>query len=269
MRKLIYFFLPLILGIVIASCEKDDSSVIDPILTFPSITSNYITPTVLNSDTVNCIAGATVQSEEPLASVTVKFYDLGNNVDIQVDLKDDGVYPDTTAGDNKYTGIVFYNYFCRQVGSHKVEFLATNVSGLSSAPIQENVNVIRIPNQPPVVSGIFITPDSTQANVNAFFGFLINATDPNGACDIAKVFYIGFRPNGIQLNTSLELFDDGSCCIIPGSGVTSGDTTANDNKFTRLTAGAPPETGYYRYYIRAVDRSGDTSNVLADSIYVY
>jgi hypothetical protein len=268
LRKLKYFIIPLILGILIASCEKDDTNVIDPILTFPAITSHYITPTVINSDTVNCIAGATVQSDEPISSVTVKFYDFSNNVLIQADLKDDGVYPDTTAGDNKYTGIVYYNFFCRQVGVHKTEFLATNISGLTSAPIQENVTIIRNPNQPPVASGIVISPDSIAVNDTTFFIFMITAVDPNGACDIREVFYTGFSPNGTAL-TRRNLFDDGSCCPVDGTGLPSGDTTASDNKFTRKLFGAPTDTGYYRYYIKAVDRMGDTSNILTDSIHVY
>lgn len=269
MRKLKYFIIPLVLGIFIASCEKDSNEVIDPVLSFPSISSYYITPTTLNSDTVNCIAGVTVQSDEPVSSVTAKLYGFGDSVIVVADLKDNGVYPDTTAGDNKYTGVVYYNFFCRQVGIHKVEFIAKNQSGLNSQVVQENLNIIRNPNLPPVVSGIVITPDSTQQGVDAFFIFMIKATDPDGQCDIARVFYNGFRPNGVPLNTSLELFDDGSCCLIGSTGVTSGDTTANDSKFTRKTFGAPTETGYYRYFIKAIDRTGDTSNVLSDSIYVY
>ena len=269
MRKLKYFIIPLVLGIIFASCEKDDQSVIDPVLSFPSILSYYITPTTLNSDTVNCIAGVTVQSDEPLSSVTAKLYGFGDSVLVVADLKDNGVYPDTTAGDNKYTGVVYYNFFCRQVGIHKVEFIATNNSGLNSPVITDQIQITRIPNLPPVVSGIVITPDSTQQGQDAFFIFMIKATDPDGQCDIARVFYNGFRPNGVPLTNSLELYDDGSCCFIGNTGVTSGDTTANDTKFTRKTFGAPSETGYYKYFIKAVDRTGDTSNVLSDSIYVY
>ncbi|HWA05733.1 MAG TPA: choice-of-anchor X domain-containing protein [Ignavibacteria bacterium] len=269
MHKIKYFLIPVILGIFMYSCEKEDTSVIDPILHFPSITSNYYTPQLFNSDTIGIIAGATVESEDPVEKVEVKFFDLGNNVLASINLQDNGVYPDTTAGDGKYTGVLNYVFACRQVGIHKIEFLATNVSGLTSSPIQSDVQVIRSPNQPPVASGIVISPDSIQVNVESFFTFMITATDPNGPCDIAKVFYTGFRPSGVPLTTSLELFDDGSCCQIGTTGVTSGDTTANDSKFTRQTYGAPNETGYYKYYLRAVDRSGDTSNILSDSIYVY
>ncbi len=251
------------------SCEKDSIDIIDPILHFPSITSKYYTPQIINSDTVGIIAGATVVSEDPVEKVEFKFYDLGNNVLTVARLKDDGVYPDTTAGDEKYTGILNYVFDCRQVGAHKVEFLATNVSGLTSNPTQDNVNIIRFPNALPIASGIIISPDSIQVNNTSFFIFMITAIDPNGSCDIAKVFYTGFRPNGVPLTTSLELYDDGGCCILPPFNATSGDTTANDSKFTRKFFGSTTETGYYRYFLRAVDRSDDTSNILTDSIYVY
>ncbi len=251
------------------SCEKDDNSVIDPVLHFPLITSSYYTPQIINSDTVGVLAGATVESIDAVEKVEVKFYDYSTNVLVTALLKDDGVYPDTAAGDSKYTGFVNYVFDCRQVGAHKIEFLATSTAGLTSNPIQNTVNIIRSPNQPPITSNIVIVPDSIQVNTPAFFIFMITAIDPNGPCDIAKVFYTGFRPNGVPLSTSVELFDDGSCCPIGNSTATSGDTTANDSKFTRSTFGAPTETGYYRYFLKAVDRTGDTSNILTDSIYVY
>jgi hypothetical protein len=251
------------------SCEKEDNSVIDPVLHFPVITSKYYTPGEFNSDTVNILCGATVESEDPVEKVEVSFFDLGSGTLVTANLLDNGSYPDTSAGDGKYTGFLNYVFPCRQVGDHNLQFLATNYSGLTSSPTSDVVVVRRIPNLPPVASQIVIQPDSVQVNNPSFFIFMITAIDPNGACDIAKVFYTGFRPSGVPLSSSLELFDDGGCCIIPPFNATSGDTTAGDNKFTRTFFGSTTETGYYRYYIRAVDRSGDTSNVLADSIYVY
>lgn len=251
------------------SCEKEDGSVIDPILNFPSITSKYYTPQQFNNDTISIICGATVVSIDPIDKVEVTFIGNGNNILASVILLDNGVFPDSTAGDGKYTGILNYVFTCRQVGNHNIQFLATTTSGLTSSPTQDIVSVIRNPNLPPVASGIIITPDSVQVSTDAFFIFMITAADPNGPCDIAKVFYTGFRPSGVPLSSSLELFDDGGCCPLPPFNSNSGDTTAGDGKFTRKFFGSASETGYYRYYIRAVDRSGDTSNVLTDSIYVY
>jgi len=250
------------------SCEKKDDSIIDPNLTFPNIISYYINPDNLNSDTVYCIAGATVQSEEAVSNVSVKFYSLNNTLLFTTILSDNGVYPDSIAGDGRYTGIMNYVFQCREVGNHVVEFIATNRSGLNSPPILTNVTVIRNPNNLPVVSNLIVVPESTRVNQDVFLIFMVTATDTDGQCDIEKVFYTGFQPNGNPL-TLRKLYDDGSCCLIDGTNATSGDTTANDTKFTRKLFGAPNQTGYYRYFIRAVDRSGDTSNVLSDSIFVY
>ncbi|MCX7878888.1 MAG: hypothetical protein N2510_09675, partial [Ignavibacteria bacterium] len=126
MQNIKYLIIPLICGIFILSCEKEDNTVVDPTLSFPFILSGYITPLILNSDTVNCYAGATVQSDEPVASVIVRFYDLRDNILATAELKDNGVFPDTIAGDGKYTGVVYYVFLCREVGRHRVEFLAVN-----------------------------------------------------------------------------------------------------------------------------------------------
>ncbi|MCI0450584.1 MAG: hypothetical protein L0Y79_12525 [Chlorobi bacterium] len=267
MHRLKYFIIPVIAGIVISSCEKDDDSVIDPILNFPNLLSTSFTPIQFDSDTVNAIATAVVTSEEPIRRVIVTVFDPLNSTEV-FELKDDGVSPDTTANDGTYNGRVFFVRSCRLVGDYRAEFIAENVSGLFSGTDSKSFSVIHSGNTPPVVSNIIIVPDSVQAGDSTFFIFMITATDPNGQCDIRDVFYIGFRPDNTQLSP-LSLFDDGSCCIIPPFNTTSGDTTANDTKFTRRAFGGPNQLGYYRYYIRAVDRSDDTSNVLADSIYVY
>jgi hypothetical protein len=89
--------------------------------------------------------------------------------------------------------------------------------------------------------------------VDIFLIFMVSASDPNGSCDIGRVFYTGFAPNDTAL-TPQDLFDDGSCCPIPPFNSPSGDTTANDGKYTRKFFGGPTQIGYYRYFIRAVDR---------------
>jgi hypothetical protein len=268
LHRLKYFILPVILGILISSCEKDDDSVIDPILHFPNLLSTAFSPAIFDSDTVNAIATAVVTSEEPIKRVIVTVFDPINASEI-FELRDDGAAPDTTANDGTYNGRVFFVRSCRLVGDdYRAEFIAENQSGLFSATDTKTFSVINSNNVPPVTSNIIIVPDSVQVNDTTFFIFMITATDPNGQCDVRDVFYTGFRPDNSQLSP-LSLFDDGSCCVIPPFNTTSGDTTANDTKFTRRTFGTPLQTGYYRYYIRAVDRSDDTSNVLADSIYVY
>lgn len=250
------------------ACEKEDSNIIDPTLTFPSILASYLNPLTFNSDTINCVAVAVVSSEEAIQNVQATVTNPSSSQIGIFILKDDGVLPDTTANDGRYTGLIYYITSCRLVGNYQVEFLAQNVSGLFSNTLIQSFQVVRQPNLTPIISNIIIVPDSIQVLQQSFFVFMVTAIDPEGYCDILRVFYEGTNPNGGAL-TPQNLYDDGSCCIIEGTGVTSGDTTALDSKFTRKFYGSTSITGYYRYNIRAVDRSGDTSNILSDSIYVY
>jgi hypothetical protein len=268
LHKLKYFIIPVFIGIIFYSCEKQSDVVIDPVLHFPSITANYFTPQVFNSDTLSITLGASVQSDDPIQKVEVKLFGLFNNIIASVELKDNGVFPDTAAGDGKYTAILNYIFSCREVGLHKLEFIAVTQNGLSSNPIQNQIQIIQNPNAPPVVSDLIVMPDSVASNQGTFFIFQITAIDPNGSCDIARVFYTGFAPNGSPL-TPRDLYDDGSCCLLPPFNTASGDSVANDSKFTRVFFGSTNQTGYFRYFLKAVDRSGDTSNILSDSILVY
>ena len=241
------------------SCEKDDSNIIDPVLYFPVIDTAGVTPDLLDTSFISVTLKAKVTSTDPIASVIAKIVSPQDSSIAEVNLVFDGTY---------YSAIYTKQLDCFLIGNYKVEFLATTSKGLNSNLVTSNFGVINPNNIPPVVSNIVVTPDSTQSGVDAFLIFMISATDFNGNCDIMKVLYTGTTPNGTNL-TPRNLFDDGSCCPIEGTGVPSGDTTAYDNKYTRKLFGGPPQIGYYKYYIKAVDRTGDTSNVLSDSIYVY
>jgi len=267
LQYLKYAIIPIILGVILISCEKDDNSIIDPILKFPRIDSASFTPTSYNSDTINGIATAWVSSEDPVKQVSVTIYNPGGAPDGTFLLKDDGVSPDLTAGDGIYTGRIIHT-ICRYIGDWKCEFIAENESGLFSNTYNNTFVVINSSNHPPVISSLVIVPDSLSTQDSVFFIFTVRAVDQDGSCDIRKVFYRAFNPSNIEI-TPQELFDDGSCCPIPPFNTTSGDTTANDSWFTRKFFGRTTTLGYFRYYIRAVDRTGDTSNVLADSIYIY
>lgn len=268
MQYLKYAIIPIILGVIFISCEKDDNSVIDPLLKFPRIDTASFTPTTYDSDTINGVATAKVSSEDAVKQVSVTLFNPDGAGEGAFLLKDDGVSPDVTAGDGIYSGRVIHPRDCRFVGDWKGEFIAETEAGLFSNNYNNTFVVINSGNLPPVLSSIIIYPDSLHYGDSSYFVFQVTAIDPNKSCDILEVFYTGFDPNGGAL-TKRNLYDDGSCCILPPFNSTSGDTTANDNKFARKFFGTPTLQGYYRYFIRAIDRTGDTSNVLADSIYVY
>jgi hypothetical protein len=260
-----YFSLFILAAFFLISCEKDDPTVIDPVLTFPQIDSAYLTPDVFDTSVVNCVATAVVTSPEPVRQVTAKVTNpIGEEQTII--LRDDGSYPDPIASDGSYSGLITYNMSCRLVGFYNVKFQAENISGLFSPEINIGFQVRNSGNQPPTIWNLTVQPDSVRLNVSQIFSFRVNASDPNGSCDII-VGYTGRRPDNTSL-TPRGLYDDGSCCIVENLGV-SGDSIANDGVYTRILQGAPDQLGYYVYHIIAVDRSGDSSQVLSDSIYVY
>ncbi len=252
------------------SCEKDDPSVIDPTLHFPTISNQSLSPNVFDTIIVRSVAKVTVSSVDPLASVTVTVTDPANS-QTEFDLYDNGVAPDVTAGDGIYSGYIHYDLSsCWLVGDYKAEFLATTQTGLNSSVIIQNFRVNNSHSRNPVISNLIITPhDAVKGQITPFI-FKVNATDPDGPCDIAHVTYKGYYPDGQELQNHYDLLDDGSCCIIPPFSSVSGDSVANDGIFTRLLAGAPDSLGYYKYVFYAIDRNiVDTSNYLVDSIYVH
>jgi len=258
----------IVIAAFFVSCEKTDDSIIDPTLTFPKILGTSITPSTYDTSNVNGIAWAKVTSEELIQKVTVTIKNPQNTQVGVFELKDDGSAPDTTAGDGNYTGRITFSMSCRIVGSYQGSFLAQNVSGLTSGVINVPFSVINSSNHSPIISNLIIIPDSVHVNTQTFIIFEVTAIDPDGTCDINEVYYDGKKPDGSSLERR-RLYDDGSCCIIENTGVTSGDSTAGDNKFTRKLFGAPDQIGYYVYRLTAKDNSDSLSNVLSDSIYVY
>jgi len=234
----------IVIAALFASCEKQDSSVIDPTFTFPKILSEFLTPDVFDSDTVSSVATAEVTSDEPIASVSVTVTSPVDGSKLIIEMRDDGVLPDTAAGDGRYSGLIYFTMSCRNVGVYQCSFVAKNQSGLSSSTIQKPLRVINSNDHNPVISNLIIVPDSVHVNTPTFIIYEVTAIDQDGSCDIKEVYYDGFDPLGGSL-TRRGLFDDGSCCPVENTGLTSGDSTANDTKFTRKLFGAPDKVEYY------------------------
>jgi hypothetical protein len=251
------------------SCEKDDSTVIDPVLNIPTISNPTLDPSLFNSDSVKSLATVQVSSVDPIGIVTVTVSDPNGQLR-SFELKDDGVAPDIIANDGKYSGYIDFVMTCRLVGDYKAEFVASTQKGLNSSVIDLTFHDENTNNHPPVISNIVAFPDSAQFNQPVNIGFMVTALDPDGQCDIRRVFYTAVAPDGANL-TEQDLFDDGSCCPI-GNFPPSGDTTANDNKYTRIFLNVIPNVhgvGNYVYSLHAIDRTGDSSNVLTHTIRVY
>ncbi len=255
----------IVIAVLFASCEKEDTSVIDPRLTFPKILGVLITPSVYDTSDINGIAWAEVTSEEPVTSVTVTVKNPLNTEIGIFTLRDDGVAPDITSGDGRYTGIITFSMTCRIVGQYKGEFLAKNVSGLNSSLVSQNFSVINSHSLPPSLSNL-IAPDSLQRpSTGESVVFLrITASDPDGLCDIDYVFFNSFKPDGVPSSGNpFGLYDDGDtlghCDAVPGDG----------NYSLCIRIASTNQLGTYTFKYNARDRSGILSDTLFHTIYVY
>ena len=278
MQYLKFAILPIILGVILISCEKDDNSVIDPLITFPSITSVLISPNTFDTTALKSVLVAYVESQEQIANVNARVTNPFNSVLTDVSLKDDGVLPDTTPGDGHYSGLLNFNLECKLVGSYKIEFSAKNVSGTSSNTFVANLNVTNINNHPPSVNYV-ISTDSLR-RPSGIGGDSVNLaflqawpTDPDGVCDVSQVYFYSFKPDGTPSNNGnpISMYDDGNielhCDTIPHDGKFSLCIKIVNNP---LQPGyIPPQTGNYRFKYFAKDIGGLESDSLTKLMNVY
>jgi hypothetical protein len=192
---------------------------------------------------------------DPVDYVSCKLYLASGAVVDSINLYDNGVSPDSTAEDGRYSGtfnITSTNIQCLQVGLYQVQFLAKNRTGLFSSIINKNLIVVNTANQPPMLSNPNL-PDSVVRPVSGSFDLTISitATDPDGHCDINTVFFDAYRPNGNYIGRIPMFYSNN-----------------NIYSFTNpvLPSTADSAYGYFKYVFQAYDYSNALSNIIHDSI---
>ncbi|MEO8665199.1 MAG: hypothetical protein ABI462_06860 [Ignavibacteria bacterium] len=261
-----------IAAIVFYSCEKTDDSVIDPSVTSPLLSNPQLSKdtvrTTSSGPVINFTASvsASTNGGTALQSIVCSVSDPHGNLLAQINMTDNGVSPDTTTGDGRFTAAIdITGISCLQVGNYEVEYLAVNTSGLSSNLISSSIPVINTNNQPPVVSAlhapsvILVPPTGTNTGVLSVF-----TDDPDGRCDINSVFFNSFRPDGSITNGSpFTMFDDGNISV-------HGDTVAGDGRYSLKIEISSAQTtlGYFKFNYQAQDNSNLLSNIIRDSINV-
>jgi hypothetical protein len=263
LQKLTYFIIPLILGILIVSCEKDDTSVIDPILTFATIDSVKINPQSIDTSRVSVNFTVYISSADPISSVTAKITGPAPENDElgTIHLTGNGLV---------YSGTYDSLQSCRFVGTYGVEFVAITNTGLPSNTVTGSFSVMNSLNVKPVVSIVY-APDSLQKPSGnppdtlrpAFLQIQVN--DPNGICDISTAYFNSVNPNGIPNPFNpFTMFDNGN----PSS--PSCETVGNDGKYSLcIFIGSTATLGDYIFKFNARDRTGAVSDTLYKTITVY
>jgi hypothetical protein len=240
------------------SCEKDDGSIVDPILYFPVIDSVYLTPTAFDTNRIEISINAKVSSVDPISSVKAKIIDpLGSQV-TEVDLVLNGEF---------YTFNAVVAPACIILGNYKVEFLAVTNSGLNSNTVTNTFEVTNSNSIKPTVSIVY-APDSLlrptgSELVPAFLQVQVN--DPDGICDIEWARFNAVNPNGIpNPSNPFTMYDNGNP-LPPFS-----DTVANDGKYSlTIYISSQATLGDFSFKFFAKDRSDLTSDTLLKLINVH
>lgn len=260
-------------SIFFSSCEKKDDSVLDPSYKSPLLSNPYKSKdtvfTTSSAPVINLVSSVLVNPNDggDIKSVTCKVYAPDNTLLGTYSMKDDGSTPDTVSGDSRYScEINITNISCLLVGQYSIQLIAENTSGLVSNQINSSFPVVLSNNQAPIVWGL-ISPDSiaipsSGMNITTLS---VNVLDSNGYCDIKRVFFNSYRPDGtITGGSPFKMYDDGDI-------VNHGDTTAGDGKFSLIIRIESTQTtvGWFTFKYQSEDNSGLLSNQVIGRIYIY
>ncbi len=263
------FFSALVL--LLGSCETKQSSVVDSTGIAPLLAQVTLSPSGINSDTINVgsnrqpndvltitttlVARVQANSERPI-SVTYSITSSDSlNIVSRGALLDDGQAPDQAKGDGLFSGKASFQIRRVQIGTYAVEVNAESDDGYRSNAIFTPLAVFR-GNRPPVISDL-AAPDTVKlGNQSQSILITVRANDPDGLSDVAKVLFNSYKPDGSGSGGNpFLMYDDGLAA--------HGDEKAGDGIFSLLIS-LPWNTqlGTYRFEFQAFDRSNEPSNVI-------
>ena len=256
-------------------CEKTPSSIIDHSTTPPFISQVTISPTEINSDTINIgptrspedilpipvtvVARARVDATQRLV---VRFSVRSSDSLLVValgELKDDGIDIDQNKGDGFFSGKAKFQIRRVQLGSFLIEVSAELDDGSQSNTWIAPLKIYR-GNRPATISNLQAPTSVKLGNDTQVLLLTLKVEDPDGQSDVARVVFNSFKPDGSPSGGNpFSMFDDG----LP----VHGDEKAGDGTFSlaiSLPAGTPP--GTYRFEFQAFDRSNEPSNIIVHRI---
>jgi hypothetical protein len=168
---------------------------------------------------------------------------------------DNGVQPDSSAGDSVYSGHVTITMTRDQTGAYTVRFSAT--ASVSSNVLLHTFHALRDNSAPLLDTTSLEAPDTVALPTSGFVAFAISivAIDSDGIGDIRQVFLRNLD-SPTNPDARIQLRDDGNT----GPDPRSGDLIAGDGRFTvTVRLDATNARGVFRFGYQASDAPGDTS----------
>ena len=274
MRKHISISRYVLLLAVLAGCE-DKTGVIDFTGNPPFVTSISLAPDSVNIDTqlpqnglyaVETIVIARVadpQGAGNLSSVSASVIrSVPATVVTTVQMRDDGVAPDSIAGDGRYAGSIQYQVTRPLAGRYRVQVSATDEDNLVSNVSEQTLFVTRN-NSKPLLFGL-IAPDTVTVPIGGFMlvHMTISASDSDGIADVREVFFRSLTSSNPDVKFFLK-DDGGTDPISPPFFQPSGDSVAGDGRYSVLIplVDGPNVRRTNIFSFQAFDSFGDSSGV--------
>jgi hypothetical protein len=244
-------------------CETSDLGTVDSTALPPYASSATLRPdtvklrTLTPTDgkyTITALAQVRVSSSAQAAEVTGATVTLtlpGSATEVvSAALHDDGVAPDSTAGDLRYTGTVQFTTTLTQAGAYRARFVLVGKSGLESN-LLERILLVDRDNKAPVIASI-IAPDTVELAPDTLkIGMSARAIDQDGPTDIKEVYFRSLDSS--DPNNKFYLLDNGD--------TRNGDAFKGDSLYSIIIV-LPPNPALkktYRFAFQASDKYGDTS----------
>lgn len=257
MRKTVLLFLPLLL----IGCDKTYDEIVD---TSPN---NYQVYSVSPTDSIRYITGDSVFTfkinfrlnsivGDVFCSVTASDGSQITETNLQLFDNGNAANGDNTPNDKVYSNkLSLSKYYPNGYYTTKyfVEGKDNELSQVAIAKFKYNNGQ---DNLAPIIANTIIDPDTIVVTTTIPILSSVEVNDPNGKSDIAKVFFIVYKPDGSTNNSELELFDDGNFDD-------HGDQHAGDGIYSRIIrVDETNDKGSYRFQFNARDRSGELSNTI-------
>lgn len=261
-----------------ASCEIHDSSLIDTVENPPLLLTASVTPSAINSDTMNIgpvrdpddvlsisvsvEAKTSPAADRPISQVRYVIEAPGETSGRSEGiLQDDGAGIDQVGADGIFSGKASFQIHRVEVGIFRFSVTAVGRNNSESNSLILPLTVFR-GNRAPEIS-LQEAPDTVQLQDQIQnLTLRLRASDPDGLGDIARVYFNAFGPEGTPSRENpLYMYDDG--------GALHGDERSGDGVYSLIVT-LPPTApvGTHRFEFRAYDRSNETSNIVVHLITV-
>lgn len=275
------YFAIILLSICCLSCELDSVEVIDNTSIIPILVQTTVTPIFVNTGgypqsqkTIDTTILITARLDKPYPNSVTVFYEIEDpdkSILSSGTLADNGKDPDQTNSDGTYTAKTIVKFPSTLLGTYRVTIYASNTDGDRSVLISSSITLFNSSNTPPQLSAldapdtVFVPSGSTPSLVKVS----VTVADSQGLSDIISVSLRSLRPDSTVAGL-FPLYDDGSGTVQPTFNLASGDSVANDGRYTlTIPIFSNTQKNTFRDFIfTATDRSSTVSNAIIKRVYI-